>query len=140
MAPLCIVQLIQQKEGMQPKGTDKLEKLAHMSLICFNKSKCKVLHLGQVNPRYVYRLGEELLESSTAEKDFRIQVDEKINMSQQHVHVAQKANSMLGRIKKGVASRERKVIIHLLLCSHETPSRLWCPGLGSPAQKIYGAA
>jgi len=34
----------------------------------FNKAKCEALHLGQDNPRYVYKL-EELLESRPAEKD-----------------------------------------------------------------------
>jgi len=35
----------------------------------FNIIKCKVLHLGQSNPRYIYRLREEVLESSPVEKD-----------------------------------------------------------------------
>ena len=35
----------------------------------FKKAKCKVLHLSRGNPRYVCKLGEELLESSPAEKN-----------------------------------------------------------------------
>ena len=46
----------------------------------FNKVKCKVLHLGQGNPKYVYRLGEEL-ESSPAKKDSNL-VDATFNTSQ----------------------------------------------------------
>ena len=69
--------------------------------------------MGWSNLRYVYSLGEELLESTHGEKDLGILVDEKLNMSQQCSLAVQKANTILGSMKRGVASRDRAVIVPL---------------------------
>ena len=79
----------------------------------FNKDKRKVLHLDCGNPKHRYRLGGGWLESSPDEKDLGMLVDERFNISQQCALAAQKANHILGCIKRSVTRRLREVILPL---------------------------
>jgi len=81
----------------------------------FNKGKCRVLHLGRKNPLQQYRLGADLLESSSAERDLGVLVDDKLTRSQHCGAVAKKTDGILGCIKSSVSSRSREVL--LPLCS-----------------------
>ena len=71
--------MILQNKWMPPRGTlinstDEPNE--------FHQSQVQGFALGQSHLRYVYRLGEELLESTPAEKDFRDPVDKKLHISQ----------------------------------------------------------
>ena len=71
------------------------------------------MHLGRNYCKYLYRLGHDLLERSSVEKDLEVLVDDRLAMSQQCALVAKKANGILGCIKRSVASRSREVIFPL---------------------------
>lgn len=92
------------------KDFDRSERWALANLMNFNKPNCKVLHLGWNNPKHKYRLGEKWIESSPAEKDLGVWVDQKLSVTWQCVLVAQKSSHILGCIKRTVTIRLTKVI------------------------------
>ena len=89
------------------KNLDNLEKWASVNLM----SEVQDSASGSGNPWYQYRLRDERIENSPKEKDLGVLVDEKLDMSHQCAFTAQKANHILGCIKRSMASRSREAIL-----------------------------
>jgi len=79
----------------------------------FNKGKYRVPHVGRNNPIHQYRLGANLLESSSVERDLGVLVDDRLTMSQQCALAAKNAKGILGCMRRSVASRSREVLLPL---------------------------
>lgn len=84
-------------------------------MIC-KKEKCSVLRLGRNNALQQYGLGAYQLKSSFVVKDVGALADDRLAICQQCACMAKAANSILGCIRKGVASGLWQVILRASQC------------------------
>jgi hypothetical protein len=65
----------------------------------FNRSKCEVLHLGRVNHRLDYQMGDSMLNTTSCVKDLGVFIDEDLKFHQHVAMAVNKASRMLGLVR-----------------------------------------
>jgi hypothetical protein len=99
----------------------------------FNVDKCTVLHMGYNNKEYDYKLGNNLIRSSTTERDLGVVIDRTGKSSGQCILAARKANIVLGMIKRNISFKSKDVIVRLYKAlvrpRLEFCVQAWCPYL-----------
>ena len=79
----------------------------------FNVSKCKIMHLGKDNPNNVYTMGGSVLTETTEERDLGVLVDDKLIFDKHIREIVNKANRMLGMIRRGFDCLDKEVFMNL---------------------------
>jgi len=118
-------------EGQRDLG--RLEQWAQLNCMKFNKSNCKVLHLGQGNPHYQYKLGDERIEHCPAKKDMGVLMDGKLDMRQQCPSPESQMYPGWHQKKRGQLDKGGDPAPPL--CADETSFRVLCPVTESSGQE-----
>ncbi|RMC02903.1 hypothetical protein DUI87_20096 [Hirundo rustica rustica] len=69
--------------AVQPFRAIQLGEMGREELSDIQQGQMEVLHLGRSNSEHLYRLGADLLESSSVGKDLGVLVDNELSLSQQ---------------------------------------------------------
>ena len=77
---------------------------SHKWQLPFNATKCKIMHMGNMNQQYTYNMDGHALEFIREEKDLGVTVDADLKFHSHTTRVVNKANRILGMIKKSLAS------------------------------------
>ena len=92
---------------------NKLFKWSQDWQMLFNVEKCVVMHMGGKNLNYAYELGGRVLNSTKRERDLGIIIHDSGKTSEQCASAANKANQILGMIKRNIKWKDKDVITRL---------------------------
>ncbi len=112
----------------------------------FNASKCKVLHIGHNNPQFTYTMdsgnGMIELDKTTLEKDLGVNVDPELKFSSHVEKQVNKANRILGLIRRSYeyidADVMKKLFTSLVRPHLEFGNVAWAPRLEKDKKLIEG--
>ena len=83
----------------------------------FNSSKCKILHVGENNPKHKYFIGNgnsrHEIETTSLEKDLGVYVDTDLNFESHIEYIVKRASSKKATILRNFSYRSKNVLIPL---------------------------
>ena len=97
----------------RPHDLEQLEKWSEKWQPRFNANKCKVMHIGRTNTNSDYAMGTTTLVKTTNEKDLGIHVDPELTFGKHIETVVNRANRMLGLIRRSYTYLESQSLLKL---------------------------
>jgi len=127
-----IVNNIEQISNFQ-SDLDRLSDWALKWGMSFNFNKCQVLHMGNKNMNFIYNLQGVEINNAVEVGDLGVLVTRDFKMGTQCGAASNRANRMLGYLKRSISSRSQEVILPLynsLVRPHlEYAVQFWSPYL-----------
>ena len=99
--------------GRMQELIDELGRWAVKWRMSFNASKCKIVHVGNKNPRIKYKLNGVEIPESENEKDLGVIVSSTLKPSKQCAAAAKAANFALGQIQRAFHYRKKSNLVPL---------------------------
>jgi ribonuclease P/MRP protein subunit RPP40 len=79
----------------------------------FNVPKCKIMHMGNNNPKYQYNMAGQPLATTTEELDIGVTITSNLKPTAQCKKAAKTAQTVLGQIGRSFHYRDRHVFVKL---------------------------
>ena len=122
------------------KTLDGLVAWANKWAMSFNVNKCKILHIGNNNPKHKYFMNGVELEATEQEKDIGVLVSSTLKPTKQCQKAAATAGAVLRQITKNFHYRDRKIFKNLY-CQYVRPhlefaTAAWSPWLATDIDLI----
>ena len=102
----------------------------------FNIGKCKIMHIGKKNPKNVYGMEGTELETTRAERDLGVTIDDQLDLGKHIKNIVAKANRLLGLVKISFACLDKLMFLNLYLVLVR-PHLEYCVQVWSPYKKKY---
>jgi ribonuclease P/MRP protein subunit RPP40 len=101
----------------------------------FNVPKCKIMHMGNNNPKYLYNMARQPLATTTEERDIGVTITSNLKPTAQCKKAAKTAQTVLGQIGRSFHYRDRHVFVKFYkqyVRPHlEFSTQAWSPWTGS---------
>ena len=100
----------------------------------FHPDKCKAMHLGKSNRKYIYMLGNNMINATSEEKDLGVTITDDLSWSKHISNCVKKANRTLGMIKHTFSYMDKEMFLNLYKALIR-PILEYCPQIWNPMLK-----
>ena len=138
-----IVTKAQDTRIMGPNGNEvlqndlnKIQEWARKWKMEFNVDKCKIMHIGNKNPRNVYSMNGTNLAETSEEKDLGVTIDCRLEFDRHIKNIVAKANRTLGMIRIAFTCLNKSMFLNLYK-GLVRPLLEYCVQVWSPYKRKY---